>query len=1526
MRILRRQLMDLLEEARHQQGLEEFPKRLRSALLHDTLELLPHPDKPASKKRIDLRFRTISHGALHRHLVTIRCPDQAFYLDAIKGYLLRSDIQPINQHTMVAAMQCDEKVCDVYIRHPDQQSDDNFMFIALHLSATLVPDCATTCQDISAILRAVDLSVSDFEEMQQKLAFIIEKIRPDDQASANLLDWMNQDNYLFFALQTDGTRLGILRDYRAMNRIAPGLKKEIHAIELPTSPGITWLHLPACQHYLYSADNVKAMQICWHDHQGELGHAILIGHFSRSARHTNASQVPCISQHWKTLQKSSILQHSAFYRREVRTLYDRLPKPLLHSIPAKEWLMPLKNIIDMTSPTQTSTSYLKPAKGDLNYLLIAIPANRFGPNILSHIKASVQKHHVTIHGSESFGIGPYRIIILAIQINAQSELTGIPASVNECIIFWKDRAKKILLAHANEVNLPETLKELEHLPSLYQELFPPTQFLADIQARSYVISNYKTVVRVHHRQSGEGNIELHILTFKTIPLGELVDKIQAFGLIAIQEAVVDFGHQKQPILINCIRCNTPTELHPDDLERLRRGLEFVFNDKADHDILNALLTTTTLDINQVGILIALRNHLIQIMPDAAPMPLSNMMLRYPIASERLLQTFAALHLPSMPASYFVQAKLEFEQAMTDVLNLTDDRWFRALEKLVEAGVRTNAFVRETGDPIVFKINAELLDFAPSPLPYREVFIHGVHVEGIHLRAGPVARGGIRFSDRPADFRTEVLGLMSTQVVKNGQIVPTGAKGGFVIRGGSGPDFVLKQYRVFIQALLEITDNLVHGEAIAPDGIRIAENDQDDSYLVVAADKGTARFSDDANEESRLACFWLDDAFASGGSYGYDHKVIGITARGAWVCAAHHFNLMGIDAYTDPIRIVAIGDMGGDVFGNGMLLNPNILLIGAFNHSHIFLDPDPDAKKAFAERQRLFKAASGWDQYNVQLISPGGGVFQRNSKSIALSEEARKALGIKSGSLSGEALIQTLLKTNVDLLYNGGIGTYVKASDETDHEVQDPANNNVRIDANQLTAKVVCEGGNLGFTQKARIEFAHNGGIINTDAIDNSAGVDMSDHEVNLKVLFSTPELIHTPMSKRNSILKQVEETVTQQCLNNNQLQSRALTLAVYDANEHLPRLTRLRDTLIEDKRLELQTDPHIEDNKTLTLQPQLAVLLGHEKNRIRDVLDSEHFHMKSCFADELLRNYFPTSLWRRFSHVMQQHPLLAGIIHTQATSHIVNHMGLTSIHHLQSLLDQSADRIVQALLIAKTLLDADSLRENIWIKVTDKNIATHLQRNMQEQIMYFAEELLRLCSVYDLDMAWIQTQQRGLRHFRNSLGAQGIGGAENSRYLEVLKTAPQAGLQPSDAAHLAAMPELTQMATAVHISASEKIALSQSLKATQACMHLLPFSTLESSLRSSSWADTEAHALRKEWLHRLTLLKKRATRQLLQHKSRSPLAAGTQLWGQHKHWQHLQESIQNNGLHQPDDLMAESGRLRLILTLTHLESVIDENE
>jgi len=673
----------------------------------------------------------------------------------------------------------------------------------------------------------------------------------------------------------------------------------------------------------------------------------------------------------------------------------------------------------------------------------------------------------------------------------------------------------------------------------------------------------------------------------------------------------------------------------------------------------------------------------------------------------------------------------------------------------------------------------------------------------------------------------------------------------------------------------------------------------------------------------LACFWLDDAFASGGKFGYDHKVFGITAKGAWTCAFQHFKGLGKDAYDDVISTIAIGDMGGDVFGNGMLIDPNIHLLGAFNHRHIFLDPTP-CHESFAERQRLFDAVKGWDAYNIQLISAGGGVFERSSKRIELSDEVREVLGIETTHLSGEALIKAMLMAPVELLYNGGIGTYVKSSGESHADVRDPANNAVRIDAKDLRCQVVCEGGNLGFTQCARIEYAAQGGLINTDAIDNAAGVNMSDREVNLKILFAATEAASIDITKRNHLLKRMGEEVSEQCLNDNQMQAKALTIAQNDACEHPPRLLRLRDTLLNEGRLDRRIDPGLHEFETLSLRPQIAVLLGHEKNRVHELLDQQEFDVWSNFSDVMLENYFPSAIRQKFHDNIHQHPLRAGISHTQIANHILNNMGLMSIHHLQSLLDVPTSHICEALLIAETLMDIPELQETLHKAKISDDIMQKIQHDIQEYMLLFAEELLRLFDVKAWDKSWLKQQQKGMRSFRKSLPAQGVGGSENSRFLSLLKSAGKVGLTIEDATHLASLPELAQMAIATYLSNKLSLPLNRCLHAMQSTMHLLPFTALETPMRSSEWGSEDAHPLRREWLSRLTILKARAGEQLLQKTSQNFLKAGETCWTQHKNWEKIQQfSMESLQQGEENGSSNEQRRMRLMLAFTQLEAIIE---
>ncbi len=1509
MRTLREQLIEALDVARKQQHLPRPEARIGAVLVHDFLSLL----LATGRARTGMRWRMVSHEHLHRHVFTIRCPDQAFYLDAIKSYFVRHNIQPLEQQAMTVRLTHDDQSYPRLRPASASHAGEPAMLIALHVSATLVPDGRRVARHLAAILRAVGLTVRDFSAMRASLTDAATRLEQDSPRATELLRWMNADRYIFLGMQAGKKRLGIFANQQICERIVQGMAPEITALPPPVRPGVEWIHLRAGQHHLYIITSLDVVRICWRE-KNALNHLILLGYFSRSARHANASRTPLLRQCWQELLASPPLAQSAFYRREIRTIFDRLPKPLLLSSPAATLLPPLKAIADLTGPTQTHTTVFAPRPGNVNLLLAALPADRFGPNVLRDLFERLRSIDITPHAHHAFGIGAHRLLLIMFTCANEPDTAAIAHAVQMAVIFWKDLARAHVLQHARSLDIPGMLAKLEQVPLLYQDLFPPEQFIGDMQALDRVRSHDRA--RVHVRKSN-GGINIQVFTRRPQPLGELVSTVAAFGLNAMKEAVVEFTESDTTLYLSSLYCACPFPLLPDDFDRLTLALSRVLNDEADNEAINALVLSAGLDIQQVAVIAALRSHLVQLLPGAAPLLLNAMLNRYPRVTAHLYRMFEAQHRPAMPETYQAQAGKAFDKAMETVQSLTDDRWFRALAELVKAGMRTNAYVRNPATPVAVKIDPSRLSFAPRPVPYREIFVHGVHVEGVHLRAGPIARGGLRFSDRPADFRTEVLELMATQTVKNGQIVPTGAKGGFVLRNIAGErpseTFIRRQYRTFVTTLLALTDNLAQGKLKPPAGIRIYPDDENDPYLVVAADKGTARYSDLANEAADKAGFWLGDAFASGGRYGYDHKAVGITARGAWVCAVQHFTSLGIDAWHDPIRIIGIGDMGGDVFGNGMLINPDIRLVAAFNHKHIFLDPEPDPKRAFTERKRLFAQVLGWDAYDPDAIGPGGGVYARTAKNIPISPEAAKALDIDETALSGEALIRVLLTAPVDMLYNGGIGTYVKASDETHAEVFDPSNNAVRVNAGQLRCTVVCEGGNLGFTQKARLEYAAAGGRINTDAIDNSAGVDMSDHEVNLKVLFSA--MPQPPsLTRRNRMLRALTKAVTGQCLSDNLQQSRALTLAAMEANEFLPRVCRLRDLLLTEGRIDRRVDPamHEAESDSLHLRPQLAVLLGHEKNRLHERLADCCFEHDACFRDTLLLAYFPAPVRRRFITAIQAHPLAADITHTMAANHIVNDFGLGAVHHLETLLDHSTGKIVLGLLMAEYLLDADGLRRAIWREVVDPGAAFAMQRALQEHLMRFAEEFLRLCPVTGLSHAWLARQRAGIRRFRHLLHKQ-----EGTHQSDAVHTAVQAGLAPERAAHLAAMPELEQSATALHLSARLKLPIQRCLKANRACLHLLPLRAAEAPLRTAAWGDAAAHALRCEWLQRLTALKSRAVHQLLESRQRNLLRAGETRWGSHRHWRsigQLQTELAGNKV----------DRMRLLLLLTRLESLIDD--
>ncbi|HYY61273.1 MAG TPA: NAD-glutamate dehydrogenase domain-containing protein, partial [Burkholderiales bacterium] len=620
--------------------------------------------------------------------------------------------------------------------------------------------------------------------------------------------------------------------------------------------------------------------------------------------------------------------------------------------------------------------------------------------------------------------------------------------------------------------------------------------------------------------------------------------------------------------------------------------------------------------------------------------------------------------------------------------------------------------------VSFKLDPKGVPGLPEPKPLFEIWVYSPRVEAVHLRGGYVARGGIRWSDRMEDFRTEVLGLMKAQMVKNVVIVPVGAKGGFVLKQPPAGDreALMKEgiacYQTFLRGMLDVTDNLVDGKIVPPKGVK--RYDGDDAYLVVAADKGTATFSDIANGIAAEYGFWLGDAFASGGSAGYDHKKMAITARGAWESVKRHFRELGLNTQTTDFTVVGIGDMSGDVFGNGMLLSRHIRLLAAFDHRHIFLDPAPDADASYRERERLFKLPrSSWADYDAKLISKGGGVFPRTAKSVPLSSEARTALGVEAEALTPSELISAILKAPVDLLYNGGIGTYVKAHRQSHAEVGDRANDAIRVNGADLRCKVVAEGGNLGFTQLGRVEYALAGGRINTDAIDNSAGVDCSDHEVNIKILLGGAVRAGSlKAADRDPLLVEMTDEVAALVLRDNVFQTQSLSVSGALAPALLDAQERFIKTLEKAGRLNraleyLPDDEELAERRAAKLgltQPERAVLLAYSKIALYDELVASDVP-DDPFISTALERYFPAPLRSRFKPQIHAHPLRREIIATHVTNSMINRVGSTFVHRMQEETGAKAPDVVRAYLIVREvfgLVDLWQAVEALDYKVHDR--------------------------------------------------------------------------------------------------------------------------------------------------------------------------------------------------------------------------------
>jgi glutamate dehydrogenase len=821
------------------------------------------------------------------------------------------------------------------------------------------------------------------------------------------------------------------------------------------------------------------------------------------------------------------------------------------------------------------------------------------------------------------------------------------------------------------------------------------------------------------RLPDDGDDKLRLKIYQqggSMPLSDAVPALENFGFRVLAELPSELGGGEHATIHDF-----KLQLHRGErsatvlarAEAVEQAISSVLNGLAENDVFNRLVIGTGLQAHEADWLRAFYRYLRQTGLPYTIYTVVDALRSAPEVTRGLVRLLHVCHDPDFTGDRQTaggEAQEAIRRGLSQVAAINDDRLLRLYWSAIGAILRTNAFAPAAREALAFKFDSARVPGLPRPVPWREIWVYSRRVEGIHLRAGPVARGGIRWSDRRDDFRTEVLGLMKAQRVKNAVIVPTGAKGGFYPKRLPDPAvdrnawFAEGQasYQVYIRSLLSVTDNIVGDKIVHPPSVVV--HDGDDPYFVVAADKGTATFSDTANAIAEERDFWLGDAFASGGSHGYDHKAMGITARGAWISVQRHFLEMGIDVQTEPVRVAGCGDMSGDVFGNGMLLSKTLKLVAAFDHRHIFLDPDPAPAVSWKERKRLFKLPrSSWADYDDKLLSKGGGIYPRTTKRITISKEAAAALGVETREFDPDGLINAILKAPVDLLWFGGIGTYVRASTETDAQVGDPANDALRVFGGEVRAKVIGEGANLGVTQAGRIEFALNGGRIDTDFIDNSAGVDCSDNEVNIKIALNAARRAgRLSETRRNALLVEMTGSVAKLVLEDNRLQALALSIAQTGGARAVASQTRLIEMLETTGELDRKTEGlassevlvrRAMDGKGLT-RPELAVLLSTTKLVLQDAMEASDL-ARDPALEPLLLGDFPEEMRGPFKSRILHHRLRNQLVATVVANKIVNRMGLVHPFELAEEEGASLGRVCSAFVSASALLELDEIWQTL---------------------------------------------------------------------------------------------------------------------------------------------------------------------------------------------------------------------------------------
>ena len=1380
-----RQLLQFADEFFLSSFIDEFEGRLVSdvlGLLVSAWKFIQHYDgKEAKVKVFDPNLEEHGWQSTHSVLLVMQI-NMPFIVDSIRMALADREVKT---HTIqYASFDIDRDAkgnmseLKTQMHSEDQVSaGEGLVFIELDRHTDEASKHSLE-NAISSVLLDVSSSVNDYPLMQAKIAQIrndISKLSKSKSFTASFdsseinecidfLEWLENDHFAFLGfvdleitetkkqhkmLPLKGSELGLLKSHPEQidpidfHKIADKTKKAIlnkQLINFAKAPARSTVHRPAYPEFIA----IKRF-----DEKGEIiGEHCFYGLYTARAYTQNPNDIPIVRQKSAYVIKQSELNINDYRGKELVQLLNVYPRDELFQIDKVRLFENLMGTLFVQERRQSRLFIREDTFGHFVNCLVYVPREIYNTAIRIKIQRILMDH---FNGQDvEFNTFISESVLARTQITIKLDpeekhnfnIQDLEEKIISVTQSWEDDLERSLFeCYGEEVANIYINKYRCAFSSSYREEFSARRAAIDIQHIEDVSSG-EALGMSFYRSLNESEEIVHFKLFhaeQPVTLSDVMPIFENMGFRVIGEHPYEcIDREGRTVWIHDFMLTTSSK-QIIDINKIRDSFESLFlkvwQGHAENDSFNRLVIYAYMNWRQIAMLRSYARYMRQIRVSNSQRFIANTVVSNTFISGILVRLFETRFDPQIQQEEAKELCNElsegFLKALDEVQNLSEDKILRLYLDLINATMRTNYYQKDANGKyrhdIALKLHPRLIPQVPMPVPMYEIFIYSPRIEGVHLRGGKVARGGLRWSDRYEDYRTEVLGLVKAQQVKNAVIVPVGAKGGFVAkRLPEDREGFMKEgiacYQIFIRGLLSVTDNLIDGEVVKPENVVC--HDDDDFYLVVAADKGTATFSDIANEISLEKGHWLGDAFASGGSQGYDHKKMGITAKGAWVSVQRHFREIGVDIQKTPFTVIGIGDMSGDVFGNGMLLSPHTKLVAAFNHMHIFFDPDPDTEESFKERKRLFDMPrSTWADYQKELISEGGGVYSRNAKSIKLTPQIQSFLGCTEKQMAPNQLINSILKAKADLLWIGGIGTYVMASSETHADVGDKANDPLRITGKELQVKVVGEGGNLGMTQLSRIEFGLNEGRLNTDFIDNAAGVDCSDHEVNIKILLNEI-LVNGDLTEkqRNKLLVDMTDGVAKLVLKNNYRQTQAISIAHRDALPRMEEYRRLINALENagklNRKLEfLPSDDEITERKSLgkgLTRPELAVLISYVKGDLKETLNNSSLPEEEHLSEEI-SEVFPTQITQKYKKELKNHRLRREIISTQVANDMVNHMGITFVERLKQSTGASPASIALSYIIARDVFEL----EKWWVAIEklDHQVSSDLQLEMMAELM-----------------------------------------------------------------------------------------------------------------------------------------------------------------------------------------------------------------